>query len=153
MEWVGDSGFGYGVGFGGYGYGYSYGSGSGSGCGFGFGFGDEHYWQLAIGAIKMTPKERKRYEAALGRGDTICYWRSDDNGQPSNGGRGMNAAAPGVVHEVEGKISLCANGLHGTLLPPAWQGDTVWIVALSGDVQGSAEKFVGRRREIISRAW
>ncbi len=60
------------------------------------------------------------------------------------------AAAPGVVHKEQGPLSLCHQGtLHASLLPPKWQGERLWIVALHGEVVGDDEKFGCLEREIL----
>ena len=84
-------------------------------------------------------------------GAKIAFWRSNSRGLPSNGGKAVLApAAPGVVHTEKGPIDLCSNGtLHATLIPPKWQGERWWIVALIGEVQGDDEKYGALQREII----
>ncbi len=39
--------------------------------------------------------------------------------------------------------------LHGTLIPPKWKGERVWIVALKGEIVGDDEKYGALEREII----
>ena len=39
--------------------------------------------------------------------------------------------------------------LHATLIPPKWQGERWWIVALHGKVVGDDEKFGCLEREIV----
>jgi hypothetical protein len=86
-------------------------------------------------------------------GATIAVWRSNANGQPSNGGGKIEAAAPGVVHTSPGPLNLCNPGtLHATLLPPKWKGERWWIVALTGEVVGDEDKFGALSREIIGEA-
>jgi len=83
-------------------------------------------------------------------GAKICFWRSTDNGDSANGGRLSVKAAPGVVHEVIGPLQICTNrALHASLLPPKWQGERWWIVALIGEVVGDDEKYAALKREII----
>ena len=69
---------------------------------------------------------------------------------PSNGGKKIEAAAAGVVHTAPGPLNLCHGGtLHATHLPPKWQGDRWWIVAMIGEVVGDDEKIGSLKREII----
>ena len=156
------SGYGYGYGSGsssgygyGYGDGYGYGYGSGSGSGSGYGYGDGDYWRATILAFAAKwPREvQAKFEAAKAAGATIAFWRSSKNGLPSNGGGKIEAAAPGVVHTSPGPLQLCNRGtLHATLIPPKWNGERYWIVALHGEVIGDDEKFGCLKREIIGEA-
>ena len=150
------SGNGYGSGYG-YGYGYGYGSGSGDGDGSGYGSGDDskEYWLATISnfSAKWTEAQRAVLKAAQDAGLQLAFWRSDEQGLPSNGGGKIEAAAPGVVHTAPGPINLChRNTLHATLLPPKWKGDRWWIVALHGEVVGDEEKYGCLKREIIGEA-
>ena len=146
----------YGYGYGdGYGYGSGYGSGSGDGNGYGYGNGDGSYWKATILAFAAKwPREvQAKFEAAKASGATIAFWRSSKNGLPSNGGGKIEAAAPGVVHTSPGPLQLCNRGtLHATLIPPKWNGERYWIVALHGEVIGDDEKFGCLKREIIGEA-
>ena len=152
------SGSGYGSGDGsGDGDGSGYGSGDGSGYGSGSGYGDgsEEYWLATIDAFasKWPDALRGRLAASRLAGAKIAFWRSDESGMPSNGGKKIKPAAPGVVHTAPGPLNLCSAGtLHATLLPPKWKGERWWIVALIGDVIGDGEKFGALRREIIGEA-
>jgi hypothetical protein len=164
------SGDGYGYGSGvGYGYGSGdgdgYGSGDGSGDGYGYGssygssasygYGSKEYWQSTIKyfAAKWAPAQRERLRAVLESGAIVAFWRSNENGLPSNGGGNIEPAAPGVIHTAPGPINLCKAGtLHATLLPPKWHGARIWIVALIGDVIGDGEKYGALHREIIGEA-
>src|ERR1035437_10611700 len=151
------SGSGYGDGSGcgagsgdGYGSGYGYGDGSGDGYGYGDGYGS--YWLSCIAhfASKWSSAERKRLADAKKAKAKIAIWRSDKNGQPSNSGGKIEAAAPGVIHTAPGPLNLCNKGtLHATLIPPKWKGERWWVVALHGEVIGDDEKFGCLKREII----
>ena len=147
-------GYGYGYGYGdGSGYGYGYGSGYGYGAGSGA--GDGEYWLATVNcfASSWPDSSRQRLVALRQEGATIAFWRSDNSGQPSNGGKKIAAAAPGVVHTAPGPLNLCNAGtLHATLLPPKWQGERWWIVALTGEVIGDEEKYGALRREILGEA-
>jgi len=153
-------GYGYGSGYGsgsgsGYGYGDGYGDGSGSGSGYGDGDGSKEYWLATVDgfAAKWPDLFRKRLLALRKTGATIAFWRSDEKGQPSNGGKKIEQAAPGVIHIAPGPLNLCNAGtLHATLLPPKWRGERWWIVALTGDVVGDEEKYGALSREIIGEA-
>ena len=155
METV-DDGYGSGSGDGyGSGSGDGYGSGSGSGSGDGYGYGSEEYWLAAIDAFASNWPDvlRERLAALRRSGAKIAFWRSDEKGLPSNGGKKIDVAAPGVIHTAPGPLKLCNSGtLHATLLPPKWKGERWWIVALLGDVVGEGEKFGALRREIIGEA-
>ena len=146
------SGFGYGYGSG---YGYGYGDGYGSGDGSGYGYGDGDYWLSCIEyfAAKWSEAQRKRLLAAKKAKAKIAIWRSDANGQPSNNGGKIEAAAPGVIHTSPGPLNLCNKGtLHATLIPPTWKGERWWVVALHGEVVGDDEKYGCLKREIIGEA-
>ena len=154
--------YGYGYGYGsGYGYGYGdgdgsgYGDGDGDGSGYGYGDGDGYYWKATILAFAAKwPREvQAKFEAAKASGATIAFWRSSKNGLPSNGGGKIEPAAPGVIHTALGPLRLCERGtLHATLIPPKWNGERYWIVALWGEVIGDDEKFGCLKREIIGEA-
>jgi hypothetical protein len=145
-EWAKGSGSGDGDGSGsGYGYGYGYGSGYGSG------YGDGSYWALVLKgfASKLPDSQRNRFDALAAQGVKLAFWRSDDKGEPANGGSGVKAE-PGAIHETKGPLNLCSAGtLHATLIPPKWKGDRVWIVALHGQVIGDDEKMGCLKREIV----
>ena len=145
-------GYGYGDGSGS-GYGYSCGYGSGSGSGYGSGYGS--YWLSCIEyfAAKWSEAQRKRLLAAKKAKAKIAFWRSDKEGQPSNNGGKIEAAAPGIIHTAPGPINLCNKGtLHATLIPPKWKGERWWVVALHGEVVGNDEKYGCLKREIIGEA-
>ncbi len=148
------SGYGDGDGSGdGYGYGYGDGYGDGSGYGYGYGYGDGAYWRATMPVVvrNWSTEQRERFNALTGLGVPIAFWRSDVNGQPSNGGRAnIPATQPGVIHTARGPLSLCKDGtLHATLIPPKWQGARIWIVALHGKIIGDDEKFGCLEREIL----
>jgi hypothetical protein len=83
----------------------------------------------------------------------IAFWRSNPDGSPSNGGGKIEPAAPGVIHTSPGPLELCGRGtLHATLLPPKWNGERYWIVALHGEVVGDEEKYGCLKREVIGEA-
>jgi hypothetical protein len=160
-------GYGYGYGYGsgdGYGYGFGsgfgsgsssgYGSGSGDGYGFGsgYGYGSKEYWLSTIDAFasKWPSTLQKRLSELRAAGTTIAFWRSDQKGHPSNGGGKINPAAPGVVHTAPGPLNICNAGtLHATFLPPKWEGDRWWVVALIGDTVTEDDKVGALKREII----
>ena len=157
-------GYGYGSGSGdgsgdGYGYGSGDGYGSSDGYGYGYGYGDgsdsKEYWLATVDCFASTwPDTSQRRLAELrAAGATIAFWRSDANGQPSNGGKRVEPAAPGVVHTAPGPLKLCHAGtLHATLTPPKWEGSRWWIVALIGDVVSDDEKYGALKREILGEA-
>ena len=83
-------------------------------------------------------------------GATLAYWRSDENGRPANGGRGLIAKA-GDVHETHGPLRCCAPGtLHATLLPQKWKGERLWLVAMIGETVTQEDKIGALKREIIA---
>ena len=149
-------GSGYGSGSGsGYGYGYGYGYGDGDGSGYGYGDGSKEYWLATVDcfASSWPDTSQRRLDELRAAGTTIAFWRSDKHGQPSNGGKKMEAAAPGVIHTAPGPLAVCNAGtLHATLLPPKWKGERWWIVALHGQVVGDDEKYGCLKREIIGEA-
>ena len=58
----------------------------------------------------------------------------------------------GTVEKVSGPLQICTpRALHGTVLPPKWKGDRLWVVALIGEVQNDSEgdKYAALEREII----
>ena len=143
----------------GYGSGDGSGDGSGSGSGSGYGYGDGSgygsYWLSCIEyfAAKWSEAQRKRLLAAKKAKAKIAFWRSDKEGQPSNNGGNIEAAAPGIIHTAPGPINLCNKGtLHATLIPPKWKGERWWVVALHGEVVGDDEKYGCLKREIIGEA-
>jgi hypothetical protein len=155
-------GYGYGYGYGsgdgdGYGYGSGYGSGSGSGSGYGSGYGSvsKEYWLATIPhfAKKWPPQQQERLATLQAEGATLAFWRSDNKGQSSNGGRSIESAAPGVVHKISGPLKLCGPGaLHATLIPSKWKGERWWIVALTGQVIWEDDKCGALEREILGEA-
>jgi len=161
------SGYGYGSGYGdgyGSGSGDGYGSGSGDGYGSGSGYGDgdgdgsgygdgsPSYWKQTIKnfARAWSDAQRARMATLEKAGALLAFWRSTQDGQSANGGRKIESAAPGVVHKIKGPLALCGPGaLHATLIPPKWQGERWWVVALIGEVIGDDEKYGALEREII----
>ena len=156
-------GDGYGYGYvDGYGYGYGYVDGCGCGCGYGYGYGDGYgygygygdgsYWLKTISwfATKWSDAQRARLKTLTDSGAKICFWLSSKNATACNGGHN-EPVRPGTVECVqEGPLSICSkNALHGTLIPPKWEGERWWIVALIGEVQGDDEKYGALVREII----
>jgi hypothetical protein len=141
-------------------YGMSYvdGAGRGDGPAYGLLSGGEgynesavDYWTAAIDVFagRWPTEWRERLAVARARGAVIAYWRSDANGRPCNGGRGKPVCA-GMVQRTAGPLRLCSAGtLHATLLPSAYCGKRVWIVALHGDVAHDGQKMGALRREII----
>ena len=150
------SGSGSGSGYGsGYGDGYGDGSGSGYGDGDGSGYGSGSYWLAVIEhcATKWPKAAQDRFAQLRKARAKIAFWRSEANGQPSNGGKKIEAAAPGVIHTAPGPLNLCNAGtLHATLLPPKWKGERWWVVALHGEIIGDEEKYGCLKREIIAEA-
>src|SRR5581483_11449688 len=101
------------------------------------------YWLSCIkySSKKWLAAQQARLAELMQAGVAIAFWRSDKSGQPSNGGKRMEQAAPGVIHTAPGPLNLCHSGtLHATLLPPKWQGERWWVVALHGEVVGDEEK-------------
>jgi hypothetical protein len=156
------SGYGYGYGSGsgsGYGYGSGYGSGSGSGSGYGSGYGDGDGYGYGDGDGEQLGQVLAQYrthplvlrELADGQDVTLAWWRSDENGQSTNGGRGrLVPAQPGLYHEVEGPLQLCSRrALHASCNPGEWEGDRWWVVALLGPIRKDGSKAGALRRLII----
>ena len=154
----GGSGYGYGDGYGycyGYGYGYGDGDGSGSGFGDGYGYGSKEYWVATIPhfAKKWPESQQKRLAEIQAAGATLAFWRSDNKGRSSNGGRSIESAAPGVIHKISGPLKLCGpSALHATLIPSKWKGERWWIVALTGQVIWEDDKCGALEREILGEA-
>lgn len=147
-SWI--NGYCYGDGYGGGddGYGYSDFNGSGGGC------GSSEYWLACVPyfASKWSDGQRQRLTELQAVGATIAYWRSDASGRACNGGKN-NPVSPGLIEIAPGPLELCSRGtLHATLIPPRWRGERWWIVALTGEVIGDAEKFGALTREIIGEA-
>jgi hypothetical protein len=140
-------GSGDGSGYGGYGYGSGSGDGYGSGSGSGSGDGSGYYELLA--GYLTHPLVLAAIED--GTDALIGWWRSDLAGQSANGGkRKIEAAAPGVIHEVNGPLRLCtARALHASAKPQEWQGDRWWVVALLGETAREGSKAGALRRLII----
>jgi hypothetical protein len=143
-------GYGYGDGYGdGYGYGYGYGSGYGygygygSGYGYGYGYGDD-YGDGAGYGVTLT-------DVSPAESVVMGIWRSSASGTAANGGTDITPAAPGVVHEVKGPLSLCGpRALHATTDPKAYKGDRWWLVAMHEPVMRDGDKIGSLKRTIIS---
>ena len=115
------------------------------------GYGYGYYWQkcLAYFSAKLSREQRERLAALTKAGAKICYWRSTKDATPANGGSG-EPVKPGDVQKITGPLKVCTNrALHGTMIPPKWNGDRLWIVALIGEIQGDDEKYGALEREII----
>jgi hypothetical protein len=133
------------------------GSSDGSGYGSGFsdgdgsGYGDGAYWRACIKyfASKWSHEQRKRLTTLKKAGAKICYWCSTAEGCPANGGSALPVKI-GDIQKEKGPLRLCQEGtLHATLIPPKWDGQRWWIVALKGKVVGNAEKYGALEREIL----
>ena len=146
------SGDGYGSGSG-YGYGDGYGSGYGDGSGSsdGSGSGDGYWATLFAMQRKKWPVVQQRLLAeAENNASAIAFWKSDCNGQASNGGRPDMPAEPGLVQEIDGPLKICTKGaLHATMNPGKWKGDRLWVVALYGNVVWQDDKVGGLKRQIL----
>jgi hypothetical protein len=157
------SGYGYGDGYGdgygsGYGYGDGYGSGYGYGDGYGSGYGSGDGSGDGAGSISMEYLQAVADGAAGDRapkikadGGVLAFWRSDKNGNPSNGGGGESRKV-GTVEELECTLVPCTkSALHATLTPEKWKGERLWVVALYPPVVNVDEsKFASLKREIIA---
>ncbi len=149
-------GYGYGDGAGhGYGDGYSYGAGAGYGDGDGYGYGDGDGAGYGYGAgdgayfaaiLESAPGAMARQA----QGCILGFWRSDEHGQPVNGGHGT-VAHVGLVEEVHGPLEICTGrALHGTMSPYRWKGCRLWIVALYPPVQREEDKMGSLKREFLA---
>src|SRR3990167_8493907 len=129
----------------GYAYGNVDGDGDGNGYGNGNGYGDDSdsiiYWMQSL------PMPDPAIDKA---GAILAYWLSNADGTPANGGSGTKARV-GLVEEISGPLKICTkNALHGTLKPPKWSGERVWIVALYPPFQFQEDKIASLRREFIA---
>ena len=152
-------GFGYGFGYGsgssdgfGYGFGYgsgcSYGSSYGVGDGSGYGKQSEAYWLMAIEVYSSLWSYAQREKLRLSKGK-IAFWKSTKSGMPANGGNGAPVST-GMVQVDSGPLNLCRPGtLHATAIPPKWEGDRLWIVAMHGKTKKENDKVGALKREII----
>jgi hypothetical protein len=157
-------GYGYGYGYGdgdgngygdgdgnGYGYGYSNGNGNGNGNGDGNGENSFTYWAASIETI-LANADAKRVSLLRKAKVIFAYWRSTENGEPANGGKGTKAKV-GLVEEIKGPLQICtANALHGTLNPPKWRGSKIWVVALYPPYVQQEDKIGSLKREIVCEA-
>jgi len=135
----------------GYGSGYGYGYGDGSGYGYGYGSGSKEYWLSTIPcfARKWTASQQKRLDELRSAGATIAFWKSDKDGRACNGGKNAPVDA-GTVEEISGPLKICtARGLHATFVPPNWNGERWWLVALIGEVKSDGDKVAALKREVI----
>ena len=142
----------------GYGSGYGDGSGDGYGDGDGSGYGDGDGSGYGSGSISMEYLQAVADGAAGDRapkikadGGVLAFWRSDKNGNPSNGGGGESRKV-GTVEELECTLVPCTkSALHATLTPEKWKGERLWVVALYPPVVNVDEsKFASLKREIIA---
>lgn len=63
----------------------------------------------------------------------------------------ITVASVGLVQEIDGPLQLCGNrALHATLMPEAWQGERMWIVALHGEVIVDSNKVGALKREFLA---
>src|SRR5204863_703811 len=98
----------------------------------------------------LPTNERIRLKALEAEGAFVCFWRSDENARPANGGKAFRAKV-GLVQKIDGPLKICSKwALHGTLNPSAWKGERIWLVALKGEVQEEGDKFGALEREIIA---
>src|SRR3989304_319571 len=169
----GGGGYGYGDGDGGYGYGGGGGGGGGRGAsaaeraggggghssayggdyghsyGDGDGGGDGDNSESIVYWMRTLPRFAPAAEKA---GAILAYWRSHADGTPANGGGGTKARV-GLVEEISGPLAICTkNALHGTLDPPKWRGDRLWIIALYPPWQFQGDKVASLKREFIADA-
>ena len=80
----------------------------------------------------------------------MAFWRSHEDGSPSNGGGG-GPRKLAQVEEIAGPLEICTkNALHGTLEPNNWKGNRWWVVALYPPVQKDGDKIASLKREIIA---
>lgn len=124
------------------------------GYGYGSGYGSPAYWLACIKnfAAKWPKAAQKRLQELQRAGAKIVYWRSHQDGTPSNGGKADPVKA-GDVQRIAGQLEVCTRrALHGTLMPPKWKGERWWIVALIGEIQGDDEKYGALEREILGEA-
>ena len=139
-DWSGD-GFGEGSG-----YGYGYGDGDGGGKGE----GDGSYW---FAVAEQSLSENARAFELNRCGAAIAFWRSTKDGFPANGGKAWTAAYVGKVDKVKGPLGICThNALHATLLPPKWEGEKIWIVAMYPPFVVDDDKIGSLKREILAEA-
>ena len=122
----------------GYGYGNGYGNGDGNGDGDGDGDDTPLYWLSSLDKFKIP------------NGTILAYWCSTKKGTPANGGNGTKAKV-GLVEEIKGPLKICTSrALHGTLHPPKWKGDRLWVVAMYPPFQFEDDKIGSLKREFIA---
>src|SRR5690348_9034405 len=126
----------------------SYGSGSGSGSGSGYGDGSGYGYGDGSG---YGDGDLNLFLNSYQKGGCVmAFWRSNEDGSPSNGGTG-GPRKLGQVETITGPLTLCTkNALHGTLEPKNWKGDRWWIVALYEPVQSEGDKIGSLKREIVA---
>lgn len=131
----------------GYGHGSRSGDGYGSGYGSGSGYGDGH---LSYHASLLRNYAGKHGAAAESQGALLAFWKSKNDGTPSNGGRGDKRKA-GTTEEELGELSpYCGDGqMHATLTPLKWKGSKLWVVALYPPFKIQEDKAWSKKREII----
>ena len=145
----GDGGYGGGYGYGGGGHSYGYGGDYGHSYGDGDGGGDGDNSESIVYWMRTLPRFAPAAEKA---GAILAYWRSHADGTPANGGGGTKARV-GLVEEISGPLAICTkNALHGTLDPPKWRGDRLWIIALYPPWQFQGDKVASLKREFIADA-
>ncbi len=118
---------------------FGYGSGYGYGSGFGDGDGDG-YWKEILASLTRK----------LCKGKTVfAFWKSTADGKPANGGNGT-VAREGLLEEINGPLKICTpRALHGTLDPPKWKGERLWVVALYRPIQRQEDKIASLKRKIL----
>ena len=106
------------------------------------------YWLASIEKIIGS----KKISALKKIGVVLAYWRSTANDEPANGGSGTKAKV-GLIEEIQGPLKICTKqALHGTLNPPKWKGEKIWIVALYPPVVWQEDKCASLKREFICEA-
>lgn len=118
--------------------GYGYGYGSGSGDGSGSGYGGKSYFQAILAPYIRNPNRK------------VCFWRSNSNGHPANGGNGTIAKI-GLTETVEGPLQICTrNALHGTVVPQKWKGEKWWVVELHEPIVNQEDKYASLTRTFLA---
>ena len=125
---------------------------AGSGDGSGSGSGSVEYWLACLPyfAAKWTEAQRARLGELQKLGTKIAFWRSNKEGRACNGGKSAKPVEPGTVEKIAGPLEICSRrALHATALPPKWEGERVWVVALFGEIQQQDDKFCALHREVL----
>ena len=124
--------------------GSDYGYGYGSGYGHGSGDGDEKaaYLEYILqGALN---------EPLRAAGVVPFFWRSNEKGEPVNGGHGGPRKLD-ITEEIPGPLKICSQaGLHGTTNPSLWQGQRWWVVGLYPPIQRQGDKAASLKRVILA---